>query len=432
MSIPREKKEELASAYLDGALEMDVRIEVERILREDSEFATILADLNSIREAIRLIPPQKLTDDFAARVVQAARRDSAQLGPKAPHWINPPEKRHQAVQSETVHPAESVSERWQRRSWGKYLAIAAALLLVLSTTFYFYRGNNGNSADKMAFIADANQPTGESRTNDSEGNSPDTGSRIAHSDASSTAANANTSLGESSSSTVASPSIAHVDLERQANGNAEIHGKMEPANDRVASMDSFPQTDVPAFRFDELMLLVDISASDEALSGNFLEQILERHQIAFDSPLSVGEDVHNALKANRFVGSESGDRTESVTVVFVKSRGSRLDAALAEIFKFYEDFPEIAFDLISDPPAPAGLQLLRSLREFSEADFDQPDSPYAGLARPLQLSREAFVAPSRRPSVPPEVRAQGFPALTTAIDMDPVTYGVIVIRHAAK
>lgn len=61
--------EELLSAYLDGELSSEELVRVEQHLEQDAESRRTLAELHEIRDALKSLPAETLTHDFAARIV---------------------------------------------------------------------------------------------------------------------------------------------------------------------------------------------------------------------------------------------------------------------------------------------------------------------------------------------------------------------------
>ena len=203
----------------------------------------------------------------------------------------------------------------------------------------------------------------------------------------------------------------------------------------LASADSQLPKDLDAqldMATNNMMFVVDLSVSPEAEQDEVLRKTFDRFNIAYELPIEIGAELHESLEKNRMVGPIApigGTAGEEVALVFVKAKASRLDAAIAEISSQYDEFPEMSYDMVMNPPAPEALEMLRSIREFDEFELSSADQKQNGLARGLRSRDGAFVAPARRVPMAKEARMQmAGAAKTPALEMDPSAYCLFVIR----
>lgn len=119
-------RDELLSAYLDGALDDAEQAEVERLLVESVECRQLLDELRSQSEALSELPRHRLSPGFAQAVVsEALRRQAAQTS--APLSVP-------AASADFVEPARRSARklRFGRGLLWATLAAAAAVLIIVS------------------------------------------------------------------------------------------------------------------------------------------------------------------------------------------------------------------------------------------------------------------------------------------------------------
>src|SRR4051812_11706837 len=126
-----ERLSQLLTAYVDGELSARQHRAVQRLLHKSSEARDLLRQLQADAQAVRRLPRRRLGQDLAPQVlraigerpVPAVRRAARAAGPAFPVWVG-------------------------------YAAAASVLLLVFSTSyFYFYLTTHpapGDGADTPA------------------------------------------------------------------------------------------------------------------------------------------------------------------------------------------------------------------------------------------------------------------------------------------
>src|SRR5258707_1391850 len=137
MTMSQELHDERLSAYLDGELTPAERAEVEELLRTSSPHQQLVSELVSLRGSLKSLPHYMLGNEFAPRVVSAARL-AAQERDAAAGSI-PQEVNHTAV----VLPLSRRS--WLVASAGALAATAAAIAIIV-----FFSGPDGEVAKVKA------------------------------------------------------------------------------------------------------------------------------------------------------------------------------------------------------------------------------------------------------------------------------------------
>jgi negative regulator of sigma E activity len=104
--------DELLSAYLDGELTADEQARAERLLADDAQARRTFEELRGLRSSLQDLPRKGLPDDFAERVLQAARQQAT------------------STSSESVPPKPAWHERIRRPLAYVALVLAASVLIV--------------------------------------------------------------------------------------------------------------------------------------------------------------------------------------------------------------------------------------------------------------------------------------------------------------
>ncbi len=460
MSGPNEKAEELIGAYLDGELRPAERLEVERYLQSDPQAAELLSQMRSIRSALQSAPIRKLPANFSERVIAAARQDAAQRGPAAPHWLISPslaiggkspnftssvssvlDVESQSKISPAVVLPQPVEESNATQRWLTILAIAASTIVV---AFIGYKQLNPArdkvSDQEIVSTAPSDTPpvvTPTDRVDNSNqlatnGNDP----------AQRENSQANTNV-QPEATNRATDSIANVSPDKSVPKDIGLIPPQMPLEDPANASPVVAQNDLDmqkqldaalALSTKNLMFVVDISESDAASKAELLRHTFERYNIAYELPIEISTKLHSSLEKNRMVGPiqpVGGELGNEVSLVFVKAAATRLDAALTDLFSRYDDFPEMSYDMVLNPPAPEALDMLKSIGVFKEFDANGKSGEASGLARGLRITDRSFVAPERRNPVPVDVRKQAAKPMVAAVDMDPAAYCLFIIRQPA-
>ncbi len=201
------------------------------------------------------------------------------------------------------------------------------------------------------------------------------------------------------------------------------------------------------------VMVIDVSLPPGVTELDSLQSVLSRHDIPWSSQIDVNEEARASLVDSRLISEaakqgylpddarkETGDASkikngESVSLVFVKGRGSRLDQALIELMRRIEEFPEFSFDLAFDPPIKSLVDELRFVQEASLATPTSQAQEAAGAVR-VKTETEAgpwgsvfSAAPRRTPAMQHDIRKQSA-EIGTASLMNSVAYALIIVRHA--
>jgi hypothetical protein len=243
------------------------------------------------------------------------------------------------------------------------------------------------------------------------------------------------------------------DLRSKEAASSVVGADLKPSADQLKAIEAMMKDPNGTFLF-----VVDIGLPDDVTDVLALRRILDRHDIAWASELEIDESMQKSLAKSRMI-SEAGKQglipdfldpnasparpesdgleTEpSVSLVFVKARAARLDAAIIEVMQQTDDFPTFSFDLAFDPPTHALMNELRFIQEASLPSLNIPSSKdISNLIRPSrsnarQDSLEYFAAgPRRSKEMSLETRRSSRLPLDLET-MNPVSYALFIMRHA--
>ncbi len=122
-------------------------------------------------------------------------------------------------------------------------------------------------------------------------------------------------------------------------------------------------------------------------------------------------------------------------MVYVKAKSDRLDLAIREMIDREDDFPRFMMDIAMDLPGQEAIKNLESIREFADAEI--------GGERRLGVARSLVRTFNRSPqwtggavSSSETSRSSGnrsrrddlAPTKSSALDMNPVSYCLLIIR----
>jgi hypothetical protein len=201
-----------------------------------------------------------------------------------------------------------------------------------------------------------------------------------------------------------------------------------PEADTVASNASVDA--LPGF-----LTILDLTASSTIDSAEALREILARHDIASGEEIDVSTGVVKSLEDSRLIESETSERRRddnvvSTSFVFVKARAERLDAAVIDIIRDVEAFPEVSFDLAMDAPTRG---LSRELQNVQEAKLGatQQTEVASSVASPLRAAAgSSFIGSARRQKVMSEAARTNSMSMRgmTGDAANPVSYMLFVLR----
>ncbi len=386
--------EELLTGYIDGQLSaLEVR-KVEELLASSSEAKALLETLKLNRQAVASMP-HFVAKPISKSIVALAKERCADNNLSAP-WVinaNPPS-------------IASTSRTWWT-SPGSLLLIAAAVscLLVGGAVYLSLIGSDSTNSNLIA-TNDPASPIPNDQTQIPLEREVVTEPRqaIAQGTASAQKEVSDQSLPNSNGlSTLSTDQI----VSNTPNG-AELKiadEPMTPGQQLVPESDpnipnslagvsqtleGFPED--LAVEMGELLVIIDVVGNQELESLEILEDILVRHDIASGREINVDEEVIQGLEKSRLVESIASEErrsvpTESTSFVFVKARATRLDAAIMEVMRDVEAFPQFSFDLAMDAPSMELFEDLRHVQEVELSRVKQPTAREASIASVLTHDR---------------------------------------------
>lgn len=138
-------------------------------------------------------------------------------------------------------------------------------------------------------------------------------------------------------------------------------------------------------------MVLDVSIDPRAVENKTLERILEKYNIVYTDDLTIDDSQLKSLEESRLVGGVDSSE-EKMGVMFLRSTAKKLDLAIIDIINQFEDFPEFALDVTTDPSARLLVKQLGSIQVAEGSD---------GSANRLALGKSAgnsspFAASARR------------------------------------
>ncbi len=205
------------------------------------------------------------------------------------------------------------------------------------------------------------------------------------------------------------------------------------------------------------LFVIDVSLPQDVSDLDSLRNLLDNYDIAWASQLEIDDSIQSNLAKSRMISEagqngllpdfiepkskpddwvKDGSSREVVSLVFVKARGKRLDAALIEVMQRTGDFPLFSFDLAFDPPTNALVDELKYIQEAklppSTQQESQDRSSAVRLAMPSKGTASAnyFAAgPRRSKAMTIETRRQSKLPLNPEM-LNPVSYALFIVRYS--
>ncbi len=373
--------DELLSSKLDGKLSTDEAVELAKSMADDPALSRVLGDLQAAKRLLLSGRSKRsLGNDFSASVTASAQKRAAEMGEMAPKWIISND--FQVISRPSLRKRES--KRFVRWLSVGGLSLAATLLLVWLTLPSANRDEialvptveetaNGDASVVEPLVPVTELP-GASLGNPTVSSTPSV--RIASNSASLTDVSDDSANGKikhplGTASDVASP-------ERKGVPKLEM---------TVASSEP-PKTDPRQKLFYTMVL--DVSIDPSAVENRTLERILEKYNIVYTDELVIDDSQVKSLMESKLVGSI--DTEEKMGVMFLRSTAKKLDLAMREIINQFEEFPDFALDLTTDPSAQLLVKQLGSIKVAEGSD---------GLAHRLAIGKSGrnsspFSASARR------------------------------------
>jgi hypothetical protein len=450
--VTEDRLDELISGFLDGELEPQESRELEQLLQRDSEATRRLRVLQNARNTLANKPLYRLPSTFADKVLAAAKQEAERLQLPADHPIRLAKSREKSAEQLVVAAIESaklpatdsvsvVTEVTTKQYWVRWaIAAAASVMLISGIVWWSTRPGTDNvgSVQNLAQngSSNVNQPTVEtpSATSDPTVIQP----------TESALANSKPITNSEVTEKPLPPSIEKATPSKE-NDNS-IASKTEtttPASTPNAEMDelkSLAGVDGGLSDSFKMLMIVDITISEEAWSSRAFSQILNEYGIAYERPILADSELKKALEDGSLVAKSGTDESSNtkvaengpgeVDLVFVQGRAARLDNAINEIYERTEEFPTIFFDLTLDAPCQDVLTRLEMAAKF-EGDAEE----VYGIATVVQNNGpvSGFVANAPRGNrVADAARLQGKKqSPDEPVSLNPVSTILFVIRKPA-
>ncbi len=490
MDWQEHEKDELLVRYLDHETSLIENERIEQLLRSDPSLRQRLSDWQDLLEKLGEMRAQNPTGrhldaSFADRVIQGAQSRVRDQGDSslAP-WISRESlpsavesaNRLQSRESDASDPSPEKRKRQRsNRQWivtGSLMAIAASLLAMVVLNLPASKPNvlinpgptvaqqlptSNESSSYEIVVDDKNDSSAKVGT---RSNPEELGMKSAASLETSIASTPRTStldankqvedmlaVSKQPSNSLSESSPARSDIKEAA--SLSVAPDLKPSVEQIKMLEDMMTNPNGMF-----LMVVDVQLPAGINDLDALRGILDRHDIAWASELDIDESTQSTLAKSRMIAeagkrgiipdyfasdrdqtkskekNDKADNAEVVSLVFVKARGTRLDAALVEVMRQTDEFPVFSFDLAFDPPTHALMSELRFIQEASLSGDNLPAQE--NVSNIIQRSRSShFVAgPRRTAAMELDTRRRGRLPLD-AETMNPVSYALFIVRHAA-
>ena len=380
MDFPNQNRDELLSSTLDGKLsEVDAEVLASAMAKDP----TLSEVLKRLEEAKKLLisgrSTKKLGASFSTSVVRSAQKRGAEMGELAPAWLLPMEHSQSKPSSQIESSEPNRSRRWIGAG---ALALAATLFLVWMTFPSKMRNE----------IASVPEPFFDEHV-EIEPSLTDVDSSVI-------AAHPKGSDSSHLAITEAQNALTPMDSNRfdiSKGGNLNSSGPMSVASVLVADSDSRSleanrmevgqgatvayadpvKTEAKENLF--FTMVLDVSIDPKAVENRTLERILEKYKIVYTDDLVIDDSQLKNLEESRLVGDVASSE-EKMGVMFLRSTAKKLDLAICDIINQFEDFPDFALDVTTDPAAKVLVKQLGGIKVAEGLD---------GFAYRLSLGKDA-------------------------------------------
>jgi anti-sigma factor RsiW len=356
--LPSQPIEELLSGFLDGELSEEERLQIEALLTAEPSVGARLESLRQLQADLRQVPQKRLSDDFSARVIEAARRQAIASQLPADH--------HVLVENRPSLPNSHGFFWTSPARFASTLAVmAASILLIAFLANQFLSLGPGGEEVAISGAEAARKVESEQLLT---GNPLLDSQAAVHSQAAS-----DSDLAMNEQPTAGVPSVA----ELAGDSRLSVPVRSSPGSKKAMAQAGF-----------QVLLVYDFKVTQAAWDANVLGTILENSGIHWTSPIFASEDVTRSLEETRSIVRSSSDREEvdeeDVAIVFVSASARALDQAIGEIWQRSKDFPFTALDMAFDRPDQDLLQKLSVAMEGRLGDAEDTNT-----AAPIVLSASA-------------------------------------------
>jgi len=409
MDFPNQNIDELLSGKLDGVLSaVDAEVLASAMARDPS----LSLVLSEFKDAKKLLvsgrSTKRLRANFSASVVRSAQKRGSEMGESAPAWLLPDESGEPKPSSRIKVSEPNRSRRWLRAG---ALALAATLFLVWMTVPSTMRNeiaavpeqllneqvqSEPSSTDVNTSVLAAN-PIGSDSSNLAKSEARNAATAV---DSSKFDLSKDERLSTSGPVIVAESNSQHSEAKRTEAKQAETKRAEDGQGTTVAYAEP-AKAEAKEKLFYTLVL--DVSIDPKAVENRTLERILVTYNIVYTDDLVIDDSQLKSLEDSRLVGSGASSE-EKMGVMFLRSTAKKLDLAIRDIINQYEDFPDFALDITTDPAAKLLVKQLGSIKVAEGSDgfanrlsvrkSSGNSSPFASSARrgkPMPMaSRSTF------------------------------------------
>ncbi len=353
MSVPKNLRDELLSAFLDGEVTADERARVEQLLQSDGDARDQYERLRQMRRGLGALPKQiKLPDDFAARVLQAAFAEATREGLTLQHPL-----RIAAERGLGSSEASSEKSGWRRWGWGALVASIAASGLF--GAFLIYRGNDqggiakvdshqGNTSAQVS-VASGDQvpgPDGQIITGTPKSDVPAT--TMLAQDANATN-RLNDDVGAGTIKSTDAPLPNEAPSEHKSVPMIASNTPNSSANTPTSSNASETPKAVPQRA--PLVMLVEVRVKQSESELNPIATVLERAGIGKIRDVAVDDAVVSQLAAAKVVRNAAPVETvdaNAMQIIVVQSMARKIDQVMVDLYGGVEGVSSVGLSLALD------------------------------------------------------------------------------------
>jgi hypothetical protein len=388
MNLPLSKIEELLSGMLDGVLSDQELRELNAAMESDPTLNSRLEELVGIRRSL-LSGRQTgfLGADFAKRVTAGAIAEAEKLGAEAPPWLlaNKGSKGNSPVPSVQLSGAASYSLR------PLYYSIALFTAAVFAIVFFSFpnpedgTGNrNGIAEIPVEFPEPGTVEPGDRKETEIGPELVEITPEPEAKPESIWLKDAKELLNQMTAEAPTSSSPEETALPNTPESSSENNVVAGPLDPKKLAKFSFCS-------------ILDFTLDPVARQNQALEAILEKHGIAFTNDLNLDDDQLKQLQRSGMISSPVEDH-EMIGVMFLKGKTGDLNLAIQDIYKQYQDFPEIAWNMSMDP----GLNILKDQLSAIQVGGENPNaasfltqSKVPGKSFPFAAKSRSYAAVDR-------------------------------------
>lgn len=401
MSLPREIREELLSAYLDDALRGDERTRVEQLLATDEDAKRLFEQMREIRASTKaaMRSNRRPAAGLSRRVIATAMARAEQTGLPAEHHVR-------VAASRGGKAKASPRRNWNRQYGPAAVALTLAASLLLAVTLW-------NADSKQDLPGGTNQPGGIANLAPAEAGAPrdlaaegiaDAENRVeVSSDAGSLADAEKTStvlpdeapMEFPSNEGPAAEALATAEMDRTGRDNEQAT-REDPTESMAADREANQGLDGPAAMLaTQAVMMFEVEQTEAGRANNAVLQAMRNAGIQADLKQRVTDAVVGYLQKAQLVadGGDTGDQAAAsspVSVVYVEASGKQLDQFMLSLFKDTEQVARIGWNLAMDAPV---VDAATQIEKIVATDVRHAESTSAAWQLVTGDAQQGFAAP---------------------------------------